>query len=485
MDTWAHDVNRIKARKGVSSTLFFGRLGAIDPAQVRTARTAASYDGRMTPVDPFARPEQPDPGARTPESSAGPAAQGDGSGSYDFFAPPQRPGAEPEPYAPEPFAAEPYAPESYPRESYVPEPVAPVAHVVAHVGTQPYDGIQTYAAEPTFAPEPAFMAAPVFTPPAYTVPVPAPQDPPTMELGAPAAPVHRFTPTPTLVELVVPPAPEGDGPGPLYVVGDVHGYLQALLDALHEAGIIDAEGHWSAGPARMWFLGDFTDRGPDGIGVIDLVMDLAPQAAAAGGYCRALMGNHELLLLGADRYGDQAVQSTAGTASFLAAWRLNGGQPSDMDRLQDHHVTWLSRLPAMAIEDDHLLVHSDTTAYLEYGDSVDAVNDAIHDVLQGDEADDWWDCFRRLTRRFAFRGDAGPQACHELLDTFGGRVVVHGHSPIPYLLADGGADDAPAGAGGRPVTGPHVYADGLAVAMDGGVTMEGQGRLLVARLPIG
>jgi hypothetical protein len=214
-------------------------------------------------------------------------------------------------------------------------------------------------------------------------------------------------------------------------------------------------------------------------------MQLAAEAAAAGGYCRALMGNHELLLLGADRYGDQAVQSTAGTASFLAAWRLNGGQPSDMERLEDHHVTWLSRLPAMAIEDDHLLIHSDTTAYLEYGDSVDAVNDAIHEVLQGDEADQWWDCFRRMTKRFAFRGDGGPDACHELLDAYGGRRIVHGHSPIPYLIGDAQSEDGPSGNAGQQVTGPHIYADGLAVAMDGGVTMEGQGKLLVARLPLG
>jgi hypothetical protein len=155
-----------------------------------------------------------------------------------------------------------------------------------------------------------------------------------------------------------------------------------------------------------------------------------------------------------------------------------------MERLQDHHVTWLSRLPAMAVEDDHLLIHSDTTAYLEYGDSVDAVNDAIHEVLQGDEADDWWDCFRRMTKRFAFRGDAGPSACHELLDAYGGRRIVHGHSPIPYLVGDAQTEDGPSGNSGVQVTGPHVYADGLAVAMDGGVTMEGQGKLLVARLPL-
>ncbi|MFI6847140.1 metallophosphoesterase [Kitasatospora sp. NPDC050467] len=296
-------------------------------------------------------------------------------------------------------------------------------------------------------------------------------DPPTIELGPPfAEPGLPYHPYPA-------PAPN-EPPGPLYVVGDVHGYLDELIAELRHQGLIDADGHWSAGRSRIWFLGDFTDRGPDGIGVIDLVMQLAAEAAAAGGYCRALMGNHELLFLGASRYGDEPVQSTAGTASFLAAWRLNGGQQHDLDRLEAHHVSWLSRLPAMALEDGHLLLHSDTTAYLEYGESIAEVNDAVHDLLADEGVDEWWDCFRRFTKRFAFRGDAGPQAVHELLDTYGGSRIVHGHSPIPYLTGAVHADD------GAPlhIPGPYIYADDLAVAMDGGVTMEG--RLLVARLPI-
>ncbi|MGW4898331.1 serine/threonine protein phosphatase [Kitasatospora sp. NPDC004240] len=293
-------------------------------------------------------------------------------------------------------------------------------------------------------------------------------DPPTIELGPPLPePAYPY------------PAPgPGEPPGPLYVVGDVHGYLDELLAELRHQGLIDADGHWSAGRARIWFLGDFTDRGPDGIGVIDLVMQLAAESAAAGGYCRALMGNHELLFLGAARYGDEPVQSTAGTASFLAAWRLNGGQQHDLDRLEAHHISWLSRLPAIALEDGHLLLHSDTTAYLEYGESIAEVNDAVHALLSDEGVDAWWDCFRSFTKRFAFRGDAGPQAVHELLDTYGGVRVVHGHSPIPYLTGAVHNDD-----GAPPhIPGPHIYADDLAIAMDGGVTMEG--RLLVARLPV-
>jgi hypothetical protein len=355
------------------------------------------------------------------------------------------------------------------------------------------DGYEPVAADPGGAPAAApagtAAAAPAVAAPQVpsgSAPVAAPQVP------APQAPPADYTPTahdlPVLPETAaagVPlpaQAPAAAGPGPLYVVGDVHGYLDELLHALRAEGLVDADGHWSAGNARLWFLGDFTDRGPDGVGVIELVMQLSAEAAAAGGYARALMGNHELLLLGAHRFGDTPVNSSAGTASFLAAWRLNGGQTSDMDRLKDHHIAWMSRLDAAALTDGHLLVHSDTTAYLEYGTTIDAVNDAVTGVLQRGDADECWELFRKLTKRFAFRGDAGALAVRELLDAYGGHRVVHGHSPIPYLLGDASGDfHGEVEERAAQVTGPHVYADDLAIAMDGGVTMEG--RLLVARLP--
>ncbi|MFE9332094.1 metallophosphoesterase family protein [Streptomyces sp. NPDC006925] len=287
-------------------------------------------------------------------------------------------------------------------------------------------------------------------------------------------------PEPTMVDMPVPAGAINDGDGPLYVVGDVHGYLDELRTALRQFGIIDADGHWIAGNARLWFLGDFTDRGPDGIGVIELVMQLSAEAAAVGGYCKALMGNHELLLLGAKRFGDTPVNSGAGTASFQAAWLLNGGQRSDMERLADHHLQWMSRLDAIALADSHLLVHSDASCYLDYGDTIEAVNDAITEALQRNDAEETWELFRKFTKRFAFREEtAGPAAVRELLDTFGGTRIVHGHSPIPYLLGEVDSED---GESAPDVTGPHVYADGLAVAMDGGVTMAG--KLLIAQLPL-
>jgi hypothetical protein len=153
-----------------------------------------------------------------------------------------------------------------------------------------------------------------------------------------------------------------------------------------------------------------------------------------------------------------------------------------MDRLQDVHLQWMARLDAMELEDDHLLMHSDTTAYLDYGDSIEAVNDTIRETLTRNDADECWDLFRKLTKRFAFRDDeSGPDAVQELLGAYGGHRVVHGHSPIPYLLGQVGTEDG--GEESRPaVEGPHLYADGLAIAMDGGVTMAG--KLLVVQLPL-
>ncbi|KUJ70209.1 hypothetical protein ACZ90_04680 [Streptomyces albus subsp. albus] len=377
--------------------------------------------------------------------------------------------------------------------------LGPTARTTAAVPPVPTQATSPVAPHPTspvpppVRPRPYATPAPMATSSQPPEPSEVPQYTRTERNLPPVGPGHTMIdrplvtpdrPTVTLTPVPDPArtAPEPDGPGPLYVVGDVHGYHTELREALAAEGLIDEQGDWAAGNTRLWFLGDFTDRGPDGIGVIDLVMHLSAQAAAAGGYCKALMGNHELLVIGAKRFGDTPVNSGAGTASFQAAWLLNGGQRTDMERLQDHHLQWMSRLDAIAEEDGHLLLHSDTTAYLEYGDSIEAVNDAVTEVLQRSDADECWDLFRKFTKRFAFRDEeTGPDAVRELLSAYGGRRLVHGHSPIPYLLGEVGSEDGEDG-GTPAVEGPHVYADDLAIAMDGGVTMAG--KLLVQQLPL-
>jgi hypothetical protein len=263
-----------------------------------------------------------------------------------------------------------------------------------------------------------------------------------------------------------------DEEGPeIFVVGDVHGHLDELLEALADAGLVDEEATWSGGDTHLWFLGDFVDRGPDGIGVIDLVMRLASEADEAGGQVEALLGNHEILLLGMHRFGDTEVPSDFGPRSFARSWEMNGGQPTDQEGVTDEHIEWLTTRPAVELVGRHLLMHSDTLEYLVWGSDIDEINENIQDVLDSDDLVEWWEVWRRLTTRHAFRGPNGSDVASQLLTVLGGEQVVHGHSVIADQLGI-----APA-----MVDSPYEYAGGKALGVDGGVFVGGP--CLVVRLP--
>jgi hypothetical protein len=258
---------------------------------------------------------------------------------------------------------------------------------------------------------------------------------------------------------------------PLYVIGDVHGHLAELIRALHEVGLVDTDGNWTGENAELWFLGDFVDRGPDGVGVIELVMRLSDQADEAGGGVHALVGNHEVLLLGMHRFGDTRVPGGAGPRSFARSWTLNGGLRSDQDRLTDEHIRWLTSCPVLALVDDHLLMHSDTTAYLDWGDTLDEINSSVREVFAESDLAEWWECWRKMTTRYAFRGPRGTEAVDELLETLGGKQVVHGHSVIADQL----------GVPPDQIDGPLLYADDKVLAIDAGLFTGGP--CLVVTLP--
>jgi len=83
-------------------------------------------------------------------------------------------------------------------------------------------------------------------------------------------------------------------PGPVDIVGDVHGELDALRALLAAAGY-DSHGRHPEG-RRLVFIGDLVDRGPDSPGVLHLVRDMVNS-----GLAHAILGNHELNLLRAER----------------------------------------------------------------------------------------------------------------------------------------------------------------------------------------
>lgn len=243
----------------------------------------------------------------------------------------------------------------------------------------------------------------------------------------------------------------------VFAVSDIHGHPEKLTASLHAAGLTDADGNWSGRDARLWFLGDFFDRGPDGIGVLRLVRRLTEQAP--DGAIRVLLGNHEILALGMRKFGDTFVPHDGiTTRSFERSWALNGGQDRDQELLTDDDVACLLDQPMLGLDAGHLLMHSDTVEYVEWGDTIDEINAAARADLHGDDIVVWWEVWRRMTSRYAFRGPDGDRIAGVLLDHLGGRRIVHGHSIVADQL---GIDPAY-------LTEPLLYADGLVLGIDGG-----------------
>ena len=250
----------------------------------------------------------------------------------------------------------------------------------------------------------------------------------------------------------------------IVVIGDVHGHCDKLQKLMKANGLIDDTGKWAAGATHLWFMGDYFDRGPDGIGVIDLIMRLQTEAAAAGGKVGALLGNHDVHFLAAHELGNEPDGSRERT--FLGSWHANGGLDYDLQRLVQHHIAWIKALPAMALVENHLLAHADATFYGNYGKTIDTVNEAITNVLFSKSPKDWDDLLDYFSQRRAFEDRfLGRERAARFIKTYGGRQFVHAHTPVAKLT-------------GKPpgeVCRAYVYAGGLCVDVDPGLYLGGHG----------
>jgi serine/threonine protein phosphatase 1 len=129
-----------------------------------------------------------------------------------------------------------------------------------------------------------------------------------------------------------------------YAIGDIHGchdLLKRLLDDIHH----DAERR--GGAARIVFLGDYIDRGPNSKAVLATLMG-GPQRSGDEWIC--LIGNHEDLMLQA-----------ATSPRLEAHWLFEGGNrtiasfggdiPADVR-------TWCAARPVTFDDGERLFVHA-------------------------------------------------------------------------------------------------------------------------------
>ncbi|MBV7339763.1 metallophosphoesterase [Chloroflexi bacterium TSY] len=256
-----------------------------------------------------------------------------------------------------------------------------------------------------------------------------------------------------------------------YVIGDVHGHYDKLIRLLQQTRLIGCDHKWTGNDATLCFISDYFDRGPNGIGCIELVMRLQQEAGVEGGQVIALMGNHEPLILSALRFGQ--TETNGPGRSFVADWQFNGGQADDLERLTSKHIDWLLQLPTLVKLDDWLLLHADAFFYSSYGTTINEINQRITSVLVGDDPNAWQQLLRQFAERYAYteRIPGGATLAKIFINNLDCKRLIHGHTPISVMASK------PA----HLVTEPYIYADGLCTNIDPSMYMGGPG--FVYKLP--
>lgn len=247
----------------------------------------------------------------------------------------------------------------------------------------------------------------------------------------------------------------------LYCIGDIHGFTDQLDRAL---ALITADG---GADAPIVFLGDYVDRGPDGKGVIQTLMD----GQAAGRPWTCLIGNHDLMFWRFVTQGiahDAHIKSGKGwlhhrlggnttLASYIDAKALarasgrpdfitEGGDGLDTEalaRLQDAaqavvpqaHLDWIASQPRLHETQDHIFVHAGLRVGVPLADQT--------------ESDLTW-----IREGWIDNLDAHA------------KMVVHGHTALDFPTHHGNRINLDAGAGyGRTLV-PAVMDDELWFTLD-------------------
>lgn len=176
----------------------------------------------------------------------------------------------------------------------------------------------------------------------------------------------------------------------IVAVSDPHGAFDALVDTLDAAEVIDDQQQWSGGKTHLVITGDLLDRGPDSRKIMDLVMRLEQESAAAGGMVHLTLGNHEVMnLVGDLRYVSEseyqafAEEETADEREqwfqkYRAAHALDAEQLADVVLLREEfdngrppgffahrqafssegkYGRWLLEKPILVVVNDTAFVH--------------------------------------------------------------------------------------------------------------------------------
>lgn len=239
-----------------------------------------------------------------------------------------------------------------------------------------------------------------------------------------------------------------------YAIGDLQG-------CAHEAGVLlNRIADDAGGEARILFVGDLINRGPESLAALRRVAALSEQT---GGRVDALLGNHDLHLL-AVACGAQQRSRSDTLDEILAA--------PDRDAL----IGWLRQRPLAIMAEGHLLVHAGVLPQWDAQQAL-ALAGEVEAVLRGPH---WASFLAQMYGNTPDRWDESLRGVERL------RCIVNAFTRMRLCTADGVMDfkekesaHAPAGSNlmpwfevpgrrsqGQPIVFGHWSARGLVLRED-------------------
>lgn len=121
-------------------------------------------------------------------------------------------------------------------------------------------------------------------------------------------------------------------------IGDVHGCRDELLRLLEQL-------NYDSGRDRLAFVGDLVDRGPDSVGVVRWVREMAAQHSVV-----CVRGNHEHQYV---RFRARLEKEGYGSLASL----LTASKRALFEAFSNEDLDWMAALPFYERVGDYLLVH--------------------------------------------------------------------------------------------------------------------------------
>jgi serine/threonine protein phosphatase 1 len=216
----------------------------------------------------------------------------------------------------------------------------------------------------------------------------------------------------------------------IYAIGDIHGQLAELQRVL---GLVEQDG----GPdAKIVFLGDYTDRGPDSKAVLDLLIDGQSQ----GRNWHFILGNHDRMFTHFmedtprhdahlpinlywlhQRLGGDTTLASYGV-EFVETDRKSEVHEQARSAVPQAHVDFLSGLDLSYQNEDLFLCHAGIRPGVPLADQTE------HDLI--------W-----IRQEFHYDPRQHP------------KLIVHGHTPVAKATHYGNRVNLDSGAGfGKPLS---------------------------------